>query len=246
MLRSAANDGLWAPVEVVTSSMSLQEPALKDLTSRARIRDAALRLFGERGVDATRIREIARVAAVSGGLVRHHFGSKDDLRAACDSYALQQLVRIKERAILDRDMAKPGFLSSAQPALLVIVKYLVRSMVDGSSSAASMYDQIVELMENWLVAHHEGEMSDPRALAALLVAMELGVLVMREQLSRALGADILGPEGHLRWTRAKVELYSDPLLSPEQATRARAAIDQAQQAPSGTPGTPTTRQRTRR
>ena len=60
----------------------------EDLTARARIRDAALRLFAERGLDGTTIRDIAKEAGVSGGLIRHHFGSKDGLRSACDVYAL--------------------------------------------------------------------------------------------------------------------------------------------------------------
>jgi len=73
----------------------------EDLTARARIRDAALALFAERGMDGATIRDIAKAAGVSGGLVRHHFGSKDGLRAACDSYALDQLMQIKEQAVLD-------------------------------------------------------------------------------------------------------------------------------------------------
>ena len=73
----------------------------EDLTARARIRDAALALFADRGLDGTTIRDIAKAAGVSGGLIRHHFGSKDDLRAACDSYALDQLMQIKEQAVLD-------------------------------------------------------------------------------------------------------------------------------------------------
>ena len=52
---------------------SLGERDDGDLTARARIRDAALRLFAERGVEGVTIREIAEAAGVSGGLVRHHF-----------------------------------------------------------------------------------------------------------------------------------------------------------------------------
>ena len=81
----------------VTSSVA--ERSAEDLTARARIRDAALRLFAERGMDGATIRDIARAAGVSAGLVRHHFGSKDGLRAACDSYALDQIMRIKEQAV---------------------------------------------------------------------------------------------------------------------------------------------------
>jgi AcrR family transcriptional regulator len=60
-----------------------------DLTTRARIRDAAIVLFGRDGFPATSVRAIATAAAVSPALVLHHFGSKDELRAACDTYIVE-------------------------------------------------------------------------------------------------------------------------------------------------------------
>jgi AcrR family transcriptional regulator len=204
------------------------DPALEDLTARARIRDAALRLFAERGIDGATIRDIAKAAGVSGGLVRHHFGSKEALRDACDAYALERLMRIKEQAVLEGRMADPGFLPAAHPTILLLYRYLARAMVDGSRAAASMFDDMVELAEQWLARHNPGQSSDLRAYAAVLVAMQTGLLVLHDHLSRALGADILSVEGHLRMTKAAVDLYSEPLLSPEQAAQARAAIDQIQ------------------
>ena len=201
------------------------ETAVEDLTARARIRDAALRLFTERGIEGATIRDIARAAGVSGGLVRHHFGSKEALRHACDSYALDHLMRIKEQAILEGQLANLEFMSAAHPKILLIYRYFARSMVDGSPAAASMFEEMVELAEQWLARHRPGQSADPRAYAAVLVAMETGMLAMQDQLSRALGADILSPGGHLRMTRAKVDFYSHPLLSPEEAAEAHAAID---------------------
>jgi AcrR family transcriptional regulator len=201
------------------------EPAFEDLTAQARIRDAALRLFGERGVEGTTIRDIARAAGVSGGLVRHHFGSKDDLRAACDAYALSRLVEIKEQAILQGQIANPAFLASAQPAVVGLLQYFARSMADGSPAAASMFDEMVDLTERWLAEHSQARIRDRRAHAAVLVAMELGALMLREQLSRVLGEDILIPEGNLRFLRARVDFYSQPLLTDELAAQVDRALD---------------------
>lgn len=206
-------------------------PPVEDLTARARIRDAALRLFGDLGADNATVRQIARAAGVSGGLVRHHFGSKADLRAACDSYALNQLVRLKEQALREGRVAGPRFLSSVQPAMLVLFKYLARTMVDGSPVAGSMFDEMVKTAAAWLSEHHRGHVGDPEAYAALLVAMELGALTMHQQLSRSLGADIFEPEGHLRLARAKVDFYSQPLLSAELADRAHLSLDRLQKPP---------------
>ncbi len=221
------------------------ERAAGDLTARARIRDAALRLFAERGVAGATIRDIARAAGVSGGLVRHHFGSKDGLRAACDSYALDQIVRIKEQATAGGQLgSSAGFLSAAHPTILLIYRYFARSLVDGSPSADQMFAEMVGLSETWLAQNHPGRLPDLRGYAAIFVAMETGLLAMHEPLSRSLGADIFSPAGHLRMTRAKLDLYSRPMLSQDLAAQARAAIDQleaGQQAgpPAASAGSPT-------
>ncbi len=204
------------------------DPASEDLTARARIRDAALRLFAERGTDGATIRDIARAAGVSAGLVRHHFGSKEALRDACDSYALERLTRIKEQAVLEGQMADQAFLPAVHPTVLSLYRYFARAMLDGSPAAASMFDDMVEIAEQWLNRHHPGQSTDPRAYAAVLVAMQIGMLGMHDHLSRALGADILSPQGHLRMTRGTVDLHSHALLSPEQAAHAHAAFDQLQ------------------
>jgi TetR/AcrR family transcriptional regulator, regulator of cefoperazone and chloramphenicol sensitivity len=204
---------------------SVVERSAEDLTARARIRDAALRLFAERGMDGATIRDIARAAGVSAGLVRHHFGSKDGLRAACDSHALDQIMRIKEQAILDGQVSSVGFMAAAHPTILLTLRYFARSLVDGTPAAGSMFDAMVDLSEAWLAQNHPGEIPDPRGYAALFVAMETGLLAMHDQLSRSLGADIFTPAGHLRMSRAKIDFYSLPLLSPDLAAQARATID---------------------
>src|SRR5215470_10316563 len=131
-----------------------------------------MRLFTERGMDGATIRDIAKEAGVSGGLVRHHFGSKDDLRAACDSYALDQIMRIKEQAVLDGQLGNASFMSATQPTVLLLYRYLARSLVDGSPAAAAMFDEMVELCEAWLDRHHPGQVEDPRGYSAVLVAMQ--------------------------------------------------------------------------
>lgn len=53
-----------------------------DLTTFARIRNAALAGFASDGVAATSIRDVARAAGVSPGLVQHHFPTKAALGQA--------------------------------------------------------------------------------------------------------------------------------------------------------------------
>lgn len=203
---------------------STGEWAPEDLTARARIRDAALRLFAERGIEGAAIRDIAAAAGVSSGLIRHHFGSKEALRDACDAYAMDRMKRIQEQAFAEGRLADQAFMVSIHPAAMLMQRYLVRSMMDGSDTAAAMFDAMVQLGEQWLA--DEGiDSSDPRAFAAALVAMKLGVFLLNEQLSRALGVDIRTPEGHARITRGMLEAFTHPLLGPEQAEQAHAALE---------------------
>ena len=67
-----------------------------DFTGRAAIRNAALRLFADRGPDAVTVREIATQAGVSPALIVHHFGSKDGLRAEVDAFAARAFDAIFE------------------------------------------------------------------------------------------------------------------------------------------------------
>src|SRR2546428_13872074 len=61
-----------------------------DLTAAARIRNAALRHFAARGVAATSIRDVAKAARVSPGLIQHHFPSKARLRSAVDDFVIRR------------------------------------------------------------------------------------------------------------------------------------------------------------
>ena len=206
----------------------MARPAYEDLTARARIRDAALALFAERGMDGATIRDIAKAAGVSSGLVRHHFGSKEGLRDACDTYALDRLMSLKEEAVLEGHLGDAGFLSAIHPTVLSLYRYLARSLLDGSAAAAAMFDDLVRFTEQWITSYIPGITTDTRGYSAVLVAMQIGMLGMHEPLSRALGADILSRDGNLRLMRAMVEIHSTTLMTSEQTTQMTAVLDQFQ------------------
>lgn len=62
----------------------MSSPEVTSGETRERIQHAALRLFAERGVAATSLREVARSVGVAPGLVGHYFGSKDGLQEAVE------------------------------------------------------------------------------------------------------------------------------------------------------------------
>ena len=64
------------------STHSDGEPTRRDQQARetrAKLIEAALHLFAEKGVDNTSIKDIAREAGVAQGLLYHYFAGKDDL-----------------------------------------------------------------------------------------------------------------------------------------------------------------------
>ncbi|MFD9864093.1 TetR family transcriptional regulator [Streptomyces alboflavus] len=67
--------------------------AKNDLTGRARLREAALELFAERGFEATSTRAVAAAAGLSPALVTKHFSSKEGLRAAVAAHVLDRIGR---------------------------------------------------------------------------------------------------------------------------------------------------------
>jgi AcrR family transcriptional regulator len=203
----------------------MTEPAFEDLTARARIRDAAIRLFAERGLDGTTVRDIAADAGVSPGLLRHHFGSKEALHQACDAYVLERLVKIKEELLYEGGMANPSFLPSVHPTTLLYNRYVTRALLDGSATAAAIFDDLVELTEAWLRKHAPNVTEKPREYAAVMVGMQSGLMAMHEHVSRALGADIFTAEGNLRMAAALIEFYVNPLLDDELVTKAKAALE---------------------
>ncbi|WP_163544086.1 TetR/AcrR family transcriptional regulator [Occultella kanbiaonis] len=99
-----------------------------DLTARARIRDAAIECFAEQGFDAS-VRTIAARAGVSPGLLTHHFGSKANLRAECDTEVLRRYREVKADSIarptdhLLEALAAPGLAGT----LLVYILRAVRA-----------------------------------------------------------------------------------------------------------------------
>lgn len=165
----------------------------EDRTTIARIRDAAITEFAANGVDGTSIRTIAATAEVSPGLVIHYFGSKDNLRVACDEYVAGIIRDVKGTA-----MASGGGFDVTAAFRTVgdlpASKYLARTLVDGSPHVAELVDEIVNDAVKYVATGVETGMIKPSAheaeRAAILTIWGLGALVLHEHLERLIGVDI--------------------------------------------------------
>ncbi|MER5626659.1 helix-turn-helix domain-containing protein [Streptosporangium sp. NPDC002544] len=195
-----------------------------DLTARARIRDVAMALFAEQGVKATTIRGIAEAAGVSPGLVQHHFGTKEELRQACDAYVLSYVREQVGVGVTGRNLERPEFIETVHRTAPPLMKYLGRALVDGSPGAAAMFDELVSVTEDNLARGDHSE-ADHRARATLLTAMKLGITVLHEHVSRALGTDLYAPQGALRVGKAQLDLIRPEFLGRELFEQARTGLE---------------------
>ncbi|MFI9558249.1 TetR/AcrR family transcriptional regulator [Nonomuraea endophytica] len=196
----------------------------EDLTARARIRDVAMALFADKGVRATTIRGIAEAAGVSPGLVQHHFGSKEQLREACDEYVLSYMRAQAKAGVTDHNLEDPDFIESVHRTAPPLMHYLGRALVDGSPGAAAMFDQLVGVTEEHLAKLDESGV-DHRARATVLTAMKLGMTALHEHVSRALGTPMFGPDGALRVGKAQLDLIRPEFLGRELFEQARTGLE---------------------
>src|ERR1700756_1193469 len=120
-----------------------------DLTAAARIRDAAIEQFGERGFDVG-LRAIADEAGVSAALVIHHFGSKEGLRKACDDYIAEEIRSGKSEAMQTTDPATWFAQLAEIESYAPLMAYLVRSMQTGGELAKALWQKMIDDAEAYL------------------------------------------------------------------------------------------------
>lgn len=185
-----------------------------------------MRHFAEEGFEKATIRGIAETAGVSSGLIRHHFGSKEALRDACDAYVLGVVRKLNEQTWAAFDAGDLGQAAAARVPIGRFNHYIARSLIDGGSG--ELFDEITRLGEAWVATFDARREDEPdteaRVRAAVVTAWGLALPIMSEHLSRVLGVDVSTPEGDTLLARALLELYSHPMLSPEDAAAARAGL----------------------
>lgn len=142
-----------------------------NLTAAARIRDAAIEQFGEHGFGVG-LRAIAETAGVSAALVIHHFGSKENLRKACEEYIAEEIRNTKSEALQSNDPATWFAQLAEIEDYAPLMAFLVRSMQAGGDLAnmlwRRMIDNAEEYMEEGVRAGTIKPSRDPQARAKYL------------------------------------------------------------------------------
>ena len=173
-----------------------------------------MRLFAERGVAATSIREVAAEAGVSSSLVVHHFKTKAGLKAAADARAVALLAEILSTFPADSTEVEPAMRSlseglRAEPDLMA---YLRRMLIDGGDAATDLFTGLVDATAEELSTQERAGVispsTDPRTRAAFLLVNDLGLIVLQDLVKDAIGLDPLSEKGLERWGSAVMEVYT--------------------------------------
>lgn len=185
-----------------------------------RIRDAAIVLFGQKGVNGTSLKAVAAEAGVSQALVIHHFGSKDGLHRACDAHVTELMRTNKEAAVAQGPHMDPfeafRMIDNSRPLVL----YLARTLSEGGPHVARLIDDMITDAEVYTAeAERSGFIKPsvtPRERITVLILWSLGALVLHEQVHRLLGVDFLAedlsPADYAPYMRPIIELYSQGLF----------------------------------
>ncbi|MFD4993303.1 TetR family transcriptional regulator [Cellulosimicrobium cellulans] len=156
-------------------------PVASDLTTRARIRDAAVERFARDGFGAS-LRAVAADVGVSHALVVHHFGSKDGLRQVCDEHVLEQIRTAKTETIVGASSGTflEYFTTAEQYATLV--GYVLRSLLDGGPLARTFVQHMVDDAEQYVGTAVEAGVAvpsrDERRRARYLTLSAMGAMLL--------------------------------------------------------------------
>jgi AcrR family transcriptional regulator len=182
---------------------------------------AALRVFGEGGIEATSLREVARAAEVSPALIVHHFGGKKGLIAAVDEAALLEFgaaygseETASGRGLLRQRAAETARVMRDRPD---VCTYLGRALVEATPGSSGLFQVMLEggRKEVDLLTEKGALRSNLDPVWAtlqhfFLIWAPLSFLPLLEQ---ALGEPLLGEASLNRWVAANVNLLEEGLYS---------------------------------
>jgi AcrR family transcriptional regulator len=205
--------------------------APEDLSTKARIREVALQLFGEQGISSTSLRAVAAAAGMSPGLITHHYGTRANLEEVVAEYVVRRL----EDAVrgLDVDPADTASLvvrRQAFDAFLqanpLIARYLERALTERSSASAAPAVRLLassrSAFEAMVEAGAARPFDDPDMGHALYWLVNSARFLLAPILE-ARGLDMSDPATIARLRRAEIDLLTRPVFPPSDAAQATPA-----------------------
>lgn len=168
--------------------------------SRLEIIEAATRLFAEQGFDGTSMREIAKLARVSLGLVTQFYGTKIELHRAVDAHVLSEF-RKGMAAIPDEH----NFLDSGYRSIVEFIsahelqyRYIRRALIEDSPGSNEFFKHYHQLQIDVLRrAKHHGAVAadvDETWAAFVLIFLSLGPMFCMNQIEAIMGKSVFDVE----------------------------------------------------
>lgn len=193
-----------------------------------------MHLFAQRGFDATSIHDVAADAGVSSSLVVHHFKTKAKLKAATDARLIMLIAEMLAELPTGEAAGFAETAGSMTKKLLDepdLMAYLRRMLVDGSEAAAGLFTGLVDATAAEFAAQEAAGVvlpsTDARTRAVFLIVNELGAIILRDLVERAIGIDPFSPAGMRQWGAVAMDVYtkgvyaSAPDVTQPHATAAK-------------------------
>ena len=159
-----------------------------DLTSKARIRNAALDLYARYGEDRISLRAVAAEAGVTVGLVQHHFKSKAGLRDAVDQLVVDYFEgALREVGVPDDPRGHAAARDAAVSRMLeenpTVVDYLRRAILAPSTEQMHLLEMLIDLTRREVGALRDAHLaSSQRRLSGQVVSVlvrQMGELLLQ-------------------------------------------------------------------
>lgn len=171
-----------------TGDGGFDEAAHADLTSRARIRNAALHQFAVRGFAGTPLRTIASEAGVAIGLIGHYFGSKEGAREGVEGWIVGLFAAALDRAD-DHSEGRVADTTARDDSVAqmltdnpLVVDYLRRQVLEAPTDGAlisRLTSLSLESVDAMRAAGHASATRDRVEQVVTVMVRQLGRLVLQ-------------------------------------------------------------------
>ncbi len=205
-----------------------------DRTTKARIRDAAIKQIAAQPAGSVTVRDIATAAGVSPGSVIHHYGSMEGLHRACNEHVAAAIHAYKSQAVEPGGFDVLASLRSVSD--LPMMGYLAKAAMGDAAEVADLIDGLVEDAVDYMQVGVEAgtilPFEDAKGRATVLMMWSLGGMLLHSHLDRLLGVDITDPAAlaspeAAAYTRPALELMAHGILTDSHASQMEHALDAA-------------------
>lgn len=199
----------------------------EELDRRHQILDRAVDLFANHGFDQVLIKDIANACGVATSLVHHHFGKKDDLRAACRDYVIDQIrstLKQLEAAVPEDLSDDPieqigNVLREGLGNQTHLIRFLALTFLEGHPASKALFKEYFALFHRittqYAAAGVLRDDLDPIWITTHTIYNQLGTAFLYDQLKDILGEDPYSAEMSRQRTSAFASIAREGMVKGE-------------------------------